>query len=352
MRVYKWGHVEILYPNQNELSAHLNGSFPGTIGGMTWGLSIIDIETSSAGTAADVQVASQPDEIFNVLGCIGLRIRRAQDAWDSWTTTTHAWMTRPATDSLWLRNMKANLFVLLRRSKRLSKTVDTKTQVGTITTCYDTLPLPDSTTMFPLGLQHDLCLITGQNIPQMVMSPNMPQLDKHFADPKQALRAPEVSVTRFNVRYSRWDTFAGNLITGHSREALVSGMDYFWEKGHVKLKRAILWRTERDDTSVTGASGSALCLGNKSGKTCQAIVFQNYQSLIGKNKFWENCNVHNFLAGLPRLTSFKGGFVLPEDVKNAQIVFEDDRQQWRSFTGPTIATQPPSEPSRSVSECL
>lgn len=376
MRVHKWGHVEILYPNQNELSAHLNGSFPGTIGGMTWGLSIIDIGTSSAGTAAGIQVASQPDEIFNVLGCIGLRIRRAQDAWDSWTTITHAWMTRPATDRLWLRNMKANLLVLLRRSKRLSKTVDravestaegrtsqsvlgtpiflanTKTQVGTITTCYDTLPLPDSTTMFPLGLQHDLCLITGQNIPQMVMPPNMPQLDKHFADPKQALRAPEVFVTRFNVRYSRWDTFAGNLITGPPREALVSGMDYFWEKGHVKLKRAILWRTERDDTSVTGASGSALCLGNKSGKTCQAIVFQNYQSLIGKNKFWENCDVQNFLAGLPRLASFKGGFLLPEDVKNAQIVFEDDRPQWRNFTGPTIATQLPSEPSRSVSECL
>lgn len=124
MRVHKWRHVEILYPNQKELSAHLQESFPGTIGGMTWGLTIMRIETSSPGTAAGLQVASQPDEIFNVFGCIGFRIHRAQDAWDSWTTTTHAWMTRPATDSLWLRNMKANLLVLLRRSKRLSKTVD------------------------------------------------------------------------------------------------------------------------------------------------------------------------------------------------------------------------------------
>lgn len=32
MRVHKWGHVEILYPNQKELSAHLNGPFPGTLG--------------------------------------------------------------------------------------------------------------------------------------------------------------------------------------------------------------------------------------------------------------------------------------------------------------------------------
>lgn len=88
MRVHKWGHVEILYPNQKELLAHLNGSFPGTIGGMSWGLTIIDIETSGMG--AGIQVASQPDEIFNVLGYIWLRICRAQDAWDSWTTTTHA----------------------------------------------------------------------------------------------------------------------------------------------------------------------------------------------------------------------------------------------------------------------
>ena len=211
-------------------------SFPGTIWGMTWGLTVMRIETSSSGSAAGLQVASQP-EIFNVLGCIGLRIRRAQDAWDSWTTTTHTWMTRLAADSLWLRNMKANLLVLLRRSKRLSKTMDrvvestaegrtshsvlgtpiflanTKTQVGTITTCYDSMP------------------------------PNMPQLDKHFADPRQAPRVPEVFITRMNVRYKRWDPFSGKIITGPTREALVSGMDYFWERGHVKLKRAILWRT-------------------------------------------------------------------------------------------------------------
>lgn len=74
----------------------------------------------------------------------------------------------------------------------------------------------------------------------MIFTPNMPQLDKHPADPRQALRAPEVFVTRFNLRYMRWDTFARKMITGPPREAFVSGMDYFWEREHVKLKRAIL----------------------------------------------------------------------------------------------------------------
>lgn len=40
--------------------------------GMSWGLPIINNETSSMHTAAGVQVSSQPDEVFNVLGYIGL----------------------------------------------------------------------------------------------------------------------------------------------------------------------------------------------------------------------------------------------------------------------------------------
>lgn len=58
MRVHKWGHVEVIYPNQKELPAHLQDSFPGTIGGMTRRLSITRIETSSSGRAAGLQVAS------------------------------------------------------------------------------------------------------------------------------------------------------------------------------------------------------------------------------------------------------------------------------------------------------
>lgn len=48
---------------------------------------------------------------------------------------------------------------------------NTQIQAGTITTYYDTLPLLGLETMCPLGLQHDFYLITGQNLPQMVMRP-------------------------------------------------------------------------------------------------------------------------------------------------------------------------------------
>lgn len=118
---------------------------------------------------------------------------------------------------------KTQLLVLLRWSKRLSKPVDclvestvegrtllylanTKPHVVTctITTCYENLPLPDSAMMFPLRLQHSLHLITGQNLPQIAMPSNMPHLDNHYADPRQALRAHEVFVTGFKVRYGTY----------------------------------------------------------------------------------------------------------------------------------------------------
>lgn len=72
--------------------------------------------------------------------------------------------------------------------------------------------------------QHDLCLITGQNIPQM---PGVPQLNKLFADSRQELRTIEVFVTRFNVRYKRSDICTRNYITGLPRKALMSEIDYF-----------------------------------------------------------------------------------------------------------------------------
>lgn len=46
----------------------------------------------------------------------------------------------------------------------------------------------------------------------------------------------------------------------------MSGTDYLWESGPVKLKRAILPRIERNDTRVTGASGTAFYLDSKSAK--------------------------------------------------------------------------------------
>lgn len=119
----------------------------------------------------------------------------------------------------------------------------------------------------------------------MSLPPNFPILQSSFADPEEGLQAPDVFLTRFNVRFDRWDMFAGHAVTGSARDALVVGMDYFWEQRHVKVKRALIWRTEIDDHSVTGASGSTLCLGVPSALTCKAVLFQNYESMFQQNSF-------------------------------------------------------------------
>lgn len=172
----------------------------------------------------------------------------------------------------------------------------------------------------------------------MSMPPNFPVMESSFADPEEALKAPDVFLSKFNVRFGRWDTFTGHVVTGSAREALVVGMDYFWQRRHVKAKRALIWRTETDDHSVAGASGSTLCLGVPSAKTCKPVVFQNYQTGFHQNNFWATDRVRNHISGFAATASFKGGFLLPEDVHTAEIIMADEPPSRRSVSGPGAAS--------------
>src|SRR5580700_4895930 len=143
-----------------------------------------------------------------------------------------------------------------------------------------------------------MSLITGDDLPTMSMPPNFPMVESSFADPEEALKAPDLFLSHFNVRFNRWNSFTGHVVTGHAREALVVGMDYFWKTRHVKAKRALIWRTETDDHSVAGASGSTLCLGKPSALTCKPVLFQNYQTGFQKNKFWAKDRVRSQITGM------------------------------------------------------
>jgi hypothetical protein len=389
MRVHKWGHVEILFESTKKLRQGLSeAKLPGAIGGLTWNTRVLEIEASTSNTCAGVQVAANADEFANALGCVGLRIRQKGEYRDSWTTTTHAWMIQPRLKSPWPRNLMASLATMIRRSRILSATVDTLrgseaegkrslsvlgtdvfvagtrmkvrmlksfedsqkltefscfVQIGTITKCYDSLRLPDSTLLFPLGLEHDLSLITGHDLPEMSMPPNFPMMESSFADPDEALKASDVFLSRFNVRFGRWDTFTGHAVTGSAREALVVGMDYFWQRRHVKPKRALIWRTETDDHSVAGASGSTLCLGAPSAQTCKPVVFQNYQTGFHRNNFWAMDGIRNHISGYPETACFKGGFLLPEDVRTAEIIMADESPRRRSVSGSGAASKVTAE---------
>jgi len=74
---------------------------------------------------------------------------------------------------------------------------------------------------------------------------------------------------------------------------------------------------------------------------CIAKLSEFARKELGSRK---STTFDTFSTVLPRLVNFKGGFLLPEDVLNAEIVFEDDKAARRSFTDPKVAA--PKNPHR------
>jgi hypothetical protein len=161
-----------------------------------------------------------------------------------------------------------------------------------------------------------------------------------FADLEEALKAPDLFISRFNVEFNHPDTSTCHAIMGSGQEALVVGMDYFWDTRHAKIKRALIWRTEIDEHSVAGASesGSMLCLGVPSALTCTPVLFQNYETSFQQNKFWAIDHVWSQITGVAARASIKGGFLLPADIRTAKIIIDEDPPRRCSVSGPREAS--------------
>lgn len=139
------------------------------------------------------------------------------------------------------------------------------------------------------------------------MPPNFPQLEPRFADPEEALRASDLFLSRFNVRFDRWDTFTGHAVTGSAREALVVRVDFFWKRGHTSINKVLIWRTTIDDNSVAGASESILCLRLPSALTYKPVVLKNYESGFQNNGFWAMDEVQSNITGFSAVSTLSLG---------------------------------------------
>lgn len=69
--------------------------------------------------------------------------------------------------------------------------------------------------------------------------------------------------------------------------------------------------------SSGGWSGSALCLGKPTDLTAKALVFQNYERPIRHGEIAAN---DRHLVGDNRGRVIKGGFLLPQEITEAEIV--------------------------------
>ncbi|KAK0717991.1 hypothetical protein B0T26DRAFT_676220 [Lasiosphaeria miniovina] len=382
MRVLVYGAVEILYRNDKARRKDMRNikSWPRDIGiDHAYTLKVVEVELTASQTAfpfshagfghpgprgavqPSVPVASEMSNL-NPKGCAGLRIRREGDTHDSWTTVTHPWLQGAAPFSMGklersVRMFGANIATVAKRTKgwlnkdreRSAKSrgqqqvilgtdiyvAGEKTKIGTISACYDNPLSLEVGLLFPLGIEHDLSLITASE--GALLSP-MTQIPKHARIAKTFITPNEI----LNADNDNRDWRGGHFVIGAARNAVVAGTEYWWEQRHLKIKRAIIWRTLIDDWSLQGGSGGVVCLGNPAAETCRAAAFQNYQSeSMLTNTFWKQ-DVRRKLKGFHPQCSFKAGFILPEDVQNATIVFDEDvvPQERRSVSGPSGPVHP------------
>ncbi|KAJ5151753.1 hypothetical protein N7492_010048 [Penicillium capsulatum] len=193
-----------------------------------------------------------------------------------------------------------------------------KKKIGHITFTYDHHIARSST--FPYTLDHDTSIVMGEHLPKVSNPPRAPKiigwgdyreaLDGHFAF-AMALSADENTADE-----TRKDPF------GTMQRVIVEGAEYLWDRKSRTQSVALLWRAMHDGTDMEGLSGSVLCLGQPTDPHCRAVVFKNFETPI--------CPQHFEVTGQPSASgdiawsSIKGGFVLPPDIRNAEILCESE----------------------------
>ena len=115
-----------------------------------------------------------------------------------------------------------------------------------------------------------------------------------------------------------WRTLAGRWISTNAQRAIVEGREFTWSKGAYAQNTAILWRSEFDHDTAQAFSGSILCSGLPSNTTARAVVFQNYEAALK-----DECTLNDHqigLTGMMNKATFKGGFILPDEITTSEIV--------------------------------
>jgi hypothetical protein len=170
---------------------------------------------------------------------------------------------------------------------------------------------------YPYGFQHDLSLVTGPELPQLTNPPGTPRVTE-WGPYEEALQGKPVFVNRYNTATGRIFTHQGYGITPQVQQCLIHATQYSWEERSRGFSTALLWRTLRDTDSVGGASGSVLCLGEQHHDTARALLFQNFEGSIIASQ-------HVQIDANEDAPKFKGGFLLPEEIRMSEIITADNQ---------------------------
>ncbi|KIM91537.1 hypothetical protein PILCRDRAFT_706 [Piloderma croceum F 1598] len=210
----------------------------------------------------------------------------------------------------------------------------TQEVIGTVSHIYNS---PSVGLPYPQGYQHDLALITGPYLPGFLQPPNCAKLLTTFATPEEALSVGTVFLLMSDFCRSKpgtLDVVNGHVVPCVARDALIMGIQSSWDyTEHMETTNSLIWRSNPDDKSVQGASGTLPCLGSNVNETVKGLMFQNFQGGY-HGQHWQAADKgHEEISGVDGMATFKGGFFLPNEVQVGTIILDDQEGTRRVFLG-------------------
>ncbi|KAJ5476939.1 hypothetical protein N7539_007083 [Penicillium diatomitis] len=190
-------------------------------------------------------------------------------------------------------------------------------EVGVISSSYD--EVSQKPLRFPVGFQHDLSLTSANlaPLPDLQAPPKTPRVTG-WGEYQALLNGGPAFVTGFNINTGNLKKFECTGISRQAQVAISEGSQYCWDRTVTSQSVSLLWRTGHDWDSVTGLSGSALCLGNLADNTCLAVCFQNFECPLATRDLLKDD--HRPLPIPQHRMTIKGGFLLPPDVRETEIL--------------------------------
>ncbi|KAL4819957.1 hypothetical protein BDW67DRAFT_173223 [Aspergillus spinulosporus] len=269
------GFLRVLFSSVKDVEQTHNKGYPGEMGGL-----VVLVDTATFGVTAPNadSGAVVADGEARPLGRLGLKLKFPEGntsalcrvLYPHWDQDSRA---NGVSGQSQANNPRGKDIVLIR----------TNTKVGTITQCFDN---PSPILPFPAGYRHDLSLIEGETLPEMVSPPGY-------------LRVIEVGE-----------------VTPAVADSVLLGSEYIWDREASDQAVAMLWRSKGEVDSAGVSFGSVLCTGSPTNQHSEAIVFHNYETGLS---MWES-------QGSSLFADLKAGFLLLGEICESMIVVPGPKQ--------------------------
>ncbi|KAJ5110669.1 hypothetical protein N7532_001204 [Penicillium argentinense] len=163
---------------------------------------------------------------------------------------------------------------------------------------------------FPQTIHHDTSIVTGDRLPRVSNPPRAPKIIG-WGEYRDALDGHSAFA------------MALSALTDEPQDPVETDSDMIYS-GQCKKP----WWRERNTSGTAsrarkmeGLSGSVLCLGQPTDLNCRAVLFKHFETPICPQHFEPTDTA---ALGDIAWSSFKGGFLLPWEIRNAEILCEGE----------------------------